>query len=151
MDDTIQGEDFHFVVVLSMFNPSVTSRLLTGAIDALVQAGVPEDQTTVVRVPGAFEIPVVARQLAQSGQYHAVICLGAVIRGETPHFEYISAEVARGIGQVALECTIPVIFGVVTTDTVDQANERSVIGGRNKGFEAGVAAVEMARLWATLP
>ncbi|HIO70121.1 MAG TPA: 6,7-dimethyl-8-ribityllumazine synthase [Nitrospirales bacterium] len=151
MDDTIQGEDFHFVVVLSMFNPSVTSRLLTGAIDALVQAGVPEDQTTVVRVPGAFEIPVVARQLAQSGQYHAVICLGAVIRGETPHFEYISAEVARGIGQVALECTIPVIFGVVTTDTVDQANERSVIGGRNKGFEAGVAAVEMARLWATFP
>ncbi|HIA14728.1 MAG TPA: 6,7-dimethyl-8-ribityllumazine synthase [Nitrospirales bacterium] len=151
MDDTIQGEDFHFVVVLSMFNPSVTSRLLTGAIDALVQAGVPEDQTTVVRVPGAFEIPVVAQRLAQSGKYHAVICLGAVIRGETPHFEYISAEVARGIGQVALECTIPVIFGVVTTDTVDQANERSVIGGRNKGFEAGVAAVEMARLWATLP
>jgi len=151
MDDTIQGEYFHFVVVLSMFNPSVTSRLLTGAIDALVQAGVPEDQTTVVRVPGAFEIPVVAQRLAQSGKYHAVICLGAVIRGETPHFEYISAEVARGIGQVALECTIPVIFGVVTTDTVDQANERSVIGGRNKGFEAGVAAVEMARLWATLP
>ncbi|HIB53797.1 MAG TPA: 6,7-dimethyl-8-ribityllumazine synthase [Nitrospirales bacterium] len=151
MDDTIQGEDFHFVVVLSMFNPSVTSRLLTGAIDALVQAGVPEDQTTVVRVPGAFEIPVVAQRLAQSGKYHAVICLGAVIRGETPHFEYISAEVARGIGQVALECTIPVIFGVVTTDTVDQANERSVIGGRNKGFEAGVAAVEMARLWATFP
>ena len=151
MDDTIQGEDFHFVVVLSMFNPSVTSRLLTGAIDALVQAGVPEDQTTVVRVPGAFEIPVVAQRLAQSGKYHAVICLGAVIRGETPHFEYISAEVARGIGQVALECTIPVIFGVLTTDTVDQANERSVIGGRNKGFEAGVAAVEMARLWATLP
>ena len=151
MDDTIQGEYFHFVVVLSMFNPSVTSRLLTGAIDALVQAGVPEDQTTVVRVPGAFEIPVVAQRLAQSGKYHAVICLGAVIRGETPHFEYISAEVARGIGQVALECTIPVIFGVVTTDTVDQANERSVIGGRNKGFEAGVAAVEMARLWATFP
>jgi 6,7-dimethyl-8-ribityllumazine synthase len=150
MDDTIQGGDFHFVVVLSMFNPSVTSRLLTGAIDALVQAGVPEDQTTVVKVPGAFEIPVVAQRLAQSGRYHAVICLGSVIRGETPHFEYISAEVARGIGQVALECTIPVIFGVLTTDTVDQANERSVIGGRNKGFEAGVAAVEMARLWPTL-
>ncbi len=151
MDDTIQGEDLHFGVVLSMFNPSVTSRLLTGAMDALAQAGVSKDQTNVVRVPGAFEIPVVAQRLAQSGQYHAVICLGAVIRGETPHFEYISAEVARGIGEVALDCELPVIFGVLTTDTVDQANERSVIGGRNKGFEAGVTAVEMARLGATLP
>lgn len=150
MDDTIQGEDLHFGVVLSMFNSSVTSRLLTGAMDALVQAGVSKDHTNVVRVPGAFEIPVVAQRLARSGQYHAVICLGAVIRGETPHFEYISAEVARGIGEVALHCELPVIFGVVTTDTVDQANERSVVGGRNKGFEAGVAAVEMARLWATL-
>ena len=150
MDDTIQGEDLHFGVALSMFNPAVTSRLLTGAMDALAQASVPKDHTNVVRVPGAFDIPVVAQRLAQSGQYHAVICLGAVIRGETPHFEYISAEVARGIGQVALEWKIPVIFGVLTTNTVDQANERSVIGGRNKGFEAGVAAVEMARLWATL-
>jgi len=150
MDNTIQGEGFHFGVVLSMFNPSVTSRLLTGAMDALAQAGVPEDHINVVRIPGAFEIPVVAQRLAQAGKYHAVICLGAVIRGETPHFKYISAEVARGIGQVALEYKIPVIFGVLMTDTVDQANERSVIDGQNKGFEAGVAAVKMARLWASM-
>ena len=134
-----------------MFNSAVTSRLLAGAMDALAQAGVAKDHTHVVRVPGAFEIPVVAQRLAQSGKYHAVICLGAVIRGETPHFEYISAEVARSIGEVALDCELPVIFGVLTTDTVDQANERSVIDGRNKGFEAGVAAVEMARLWTALP
>ncbi len=133
-----------------MFNSSVTSRLLRGAMDALAQADVPEDHINVVRVPGAFEVPVVAQRLAQEGHYHAVICLGAVIRGETPHFEYISAEVARGIGQVALEYKIPVIFGVLTTDTLDQANERSVIDGRNKGFEAGVAAVEMACLWASM-
>tara|TARA_B100001971_G_C18249456_1_gene576993 strand:- start:2021 stop:2476 length:456 start_codon:yes stop_codon:yes gene_type:complete len=151
MDDTIHGDDLHFGVVLSMFNSAVTSRLLAGAMDALAQAGVAKDHTHVVRVPGAFEIPVVAQRLAQSGKYHAVICLGAVIRGETPHFEYISAEVARSIGEVALDCELPVIFGVLTTDTVDQANERSVIDGRNKGFEAGVAAVEMARLWTALP
>lgn len=149
MDDTTQGGDLHFGIVLSMFNPSVTSRLLTGAMDALAQAGVPEDHIDVVRVPGAFEIPVVAQRLALSGRYHAVMCLGAVIRGETPHFEYISTEVARGIGEVALDCELPVIFGILTTDTVEQANERSVIGGRNKGSEAGVAAIEMARLWAT--
>ena len=151
MDDAIPGKDLQFGVVLSTFNSSVTARLLTGAIDALGQAGVPEAHANVVRVPGAFEIPVVAQRLARSGRYHAVICLGAVIRGETPHFEYICAEVARGIGQVALECDIPVIFGVLTTNTLDQANARSVIGGRNKGSEAGVAAVEMARMWSTLP
>ena len=133
-----------------MFNPSVTDRLLKGAMNALVHAGVPDDHVRVVRVPGAFEIPVVAQQLAQSKRYHAIVCLGAVIRGETPHFEYISAEVVRGIGQVALACRIPVIFGVLTTDTVDQADARSMLGGHNKGFEAGVAAVEMARLWPTL-
>ena len=151
MDDTTQGRDLHFGIVLSLFNPSVTSRLLTGAMDALGQAGVPEAHANVIRVPGAFEIPVVAQRLARSGKYHAVICLGLLIRGETPHFEYISSEVARGISQVALECALPVIFGVLTTDTVEQANERSVIGGRNKGSEAAVAAIEMACLWKTFP
>tara|TARA_B100000315_G_scaffold247350_1_gene275921 strand:+ start:2801 stop:3256 length:456 start_codon:yes stop_codon:yes gene_type:complete len=151
MDNVTQGGPLHFGVVLSMVNSSVTSRLLTGAMDALGQAGVEKDHVHVVRVPGAFEIPVVAQRLAQSGRYHSVICLGAVIRGETPHFEYISAEVARGIGAVALDCELPVVFGVLTTDTVDQANERSVINGRNKGFEAGAAAVEMARLWVAFP
>ena len=151
MDDTIQGGDFHFGVVLSMFNSSVTSRLLAGVMDAFTQAGVPEDRINVVRVPGAFEIPVVAQRLARSGQYHAIVCLGVVIRGETPHFEYVSAEMARGIAQVALDHHLPVIFGVLTTDTLGQANDRSVIGGRNNGTVAGVAAVEMARLWNRLP
>ena len=147
MGGIIQGEDFLFGIVLSTFNSRVTSRLLTGAIDALTQEGVQREKINVFEVPGAFEIPVVAQRLAQSGQYHGVICLGAVIRGETPHFEYISTEVARGVARVALESSLPVIFGVLTTDTLDQANRRSVVGGRNKGSEAGIAAMEMARLW----
>ncbi len=150
MDSATPAEGLHFGVVQSTFNTAVTSRLLSGAIDALKRAGVNDDDVTVVKLPGAFEIPLVAQKLATSGRYDAIICLGAVIRGDTPHFDYISAEVARGVGQVALSSGVPVIFGVLTTDTLDQANARSVEGGRNKGFEAGVAAVEMAQLHARL-
>lgn len=150
MGGIIQGENFHFGIVLSTFNSLVTSRLLTGAVDALTLAGAQRENINVVEVPGAFEIPVVAQRLVKSGQYHVVICLGAVIRGETPHFEYISTEVAHGVALIALESGFPVIFGVLTTDTLDQANRRSVVGGRNKGSEAGIAAIEMARLWEKL-
>ena len=134
-----------FAIVVSRFNDSITERLLTEAVRTLRQAGVEEPAIHVARVPGAFEIPLVAQQFAASGSVHAVICLGAVIRGETPHFEYISREASRGVGQVALQTKIPVIFGVLTTDTVEQAVERAG-PSFNRGGEAARAAIEMATL-----
>ncbi|MGP0592046.1 6,7-dimethyl-8-ribityllumazine synthase [Nitrospira sp. T9] len=133
-------------IVVSTFNEVVTSRLLAAAESTLTQLGTPPDNRKVIRVPGAFEIPLIAKTLAQSHQFDAVICLGAVIRGETPHFEYICAETSRGIGQAALETGIPIIFGVLTTDTVDQAMERSGAPERNKGADAARTALEMAVL-----
>jgi 6,7-dimethyl-8-ribityllumazine synthase len=139
-----------FAVVVSRFNEFVTERLLAGALDALQKAGAPQQAIEVARVPGAFEIPLVARGLARSGRFNAVICLGAVIRGETPHFEYISAEASRGIAQAAWEADIPVIFGVLTTDNVDQALDRSGDMERNKGAEAARTGIEMANLMKAL-
>ena len=135
-----------FAIVRSRFNEEVTKRLLEGALDALRKGGAREETIDVVLVPGAFEIPTVASQLARSRRYDAIICLGAVIRGETPHFEYISAEVSRGIARVSYDYGMPVIFGVLTTDTEEQADARSGVGGVNKGYEAGQAAIEMANL-----
>jgi 6,7-dimethyl-8-ribityllumazine synthase len=145
-DSGEEGADCKFAIVVSMFNEAVTSRLLAAAESTLNQLGIPLVHRQIFRVPGAFEIPLIAKTAAQSNRFDAVICLGAVIRGETPHFEYICAETARGIGQAALETGIPIIFGVLTTDTVDQAMERSGKPERNKGADAARTALEMAIL-----
>ncbi len=133
-------------IVASKFNKFVTSRLLTECVKALTKAGASDEAIEVVRVPGAFEIPLVARQLARSGRFDAVICLGAVIRGDTPHFEYISTEVSRGILQASMESNLPVIFGVLTTDTVAQAIERADPAKLNRGTDAAKTAIEMVNL-----
>jgi 6,7-dimethyl-8-ribityllumazine synthase len=140
-----------FGIVVSRFNEFVTERLLAGALEVLQKAGVPEESIEVAKVPGAFEIPFIARRLARRGRVHAVICLGAVIRGETSHFEYISREASRGIAQAAWESDVPVIFGVLTTETVDQALHRAGAVEQNKGAEAARTAIEMATLMEVLP
>lgn len=140
-----------FAVVVSRFNAFITSRLLDGALDGLRRHGAAEERIDVVWVPGAMEIPVAAKRLAESRRYQAVICLGAVIRGATPHFDYVAGEAARGIGAIALQTGVPVIFGVLTTDTIEQAVERAGSKGGNKGFDAACAAMEMATLLAALP
>ncbi len=142
----LDGKACSIGIVVSKFNEPVTSRLEAGAQETLAQLGVESEQITLVRVPGAFELPLAAKALAQSQQVDAVICLGAVIRGETAHFEYISEHASRGIGQVALETGIPVIFGVLTTHTAEQALERSELSERNKGSEAARTAIEMTSL-----
>jgi 6,7-dimethyl-8-ribityllumazine synthase len=138
-------------IVVSRFNEFVTERLLVGALEVLQKAGVREDFIEVAKVPGAFEIPLVARRLARAGRFDAVICLGAVIRGETPHFEYISREASRGVARAAWESDIPVIFGVLTTDNANQALDRAGAIERNKGAEAARTAIEMATLMKALP
>ncbi len=135
-----------FGLVASKFNKFVTSRLLSECVKALTKAGVSDEAIEVVRVPGAFEIPLVARQLARSGRFDAVICLGAVIRGDTPHFEYISAEVSRGVLQASMESNVPVVFGVLTTDTVAQAIERADPAKLNRGADAAKTAIEMVNV-----
>jgi len=131
-------------------NEFITARLLEGALDALRRHGAEEDRITVVKVPGSFEIPLVAKRLATSGQYSAIICLGTVIRGATPHFEYIAAEVSKGVASVSLETGVPISFGVLTTDSIDQAVERAGSKGGNKGFDAACSAIEMANLFREL-
>ncbi|MEW6325429.1 MAG: 6,7-dimethyl-8-ribityllumazine synthase [Nitrospirota bacterium] len=133
-------------LVVSRFNPLVTGGLLEQALAALEEHGADSKQVTVVRVPGAFELPLIAKRLAVTGQYEVIICLGAVIRGETPHDRLVSESAARGIAQASLETGIPIIFGVVTAETVDQALERSRPGDRNRGREAALAAIETATL-----
>lgn len=144
------AKGLRFGIVVSKYNELVTRRLLAAAVGVLTEAGAGEEAIEIVRVPGAFEIPLAARCLARSGQCDAVICLGAVIRGETPHFEYISAEASRGIAQAAWDADIPVVFGVLTTESVDQALERSGSPERNRGGEAARTAIEMATLMRTL-
>ncbi len=141
------GAGLKFGIVVSRFNDFITGRLLEGALDALTRHGANADDVDVVKVPGAFEIPSVARRLCAKKKYDAVICLGTVIRGATPHFNYISAEVSKGVGAVAGEASIPVIFGVLTTDNLEQAVERAGSKSGNKGWEAAVAAIEMANLY----
>jgi len=135
-----------FALVVSRFNSFITERLAEGALDCLKRQGASDADLTVVRVPGAWEIPLVAKRLAQSRQYDAVICLGAVIRGSTPHFEYVAAEVSKGVAQVSLETGLPVLFGILTTDTLEQAIERAGSKAGNKGFAAAEAAIEMVSL-----
>lgn len=146
IEGELTAQDFQFGIVVSKFNEFVTSRLLASALETLNDHGAAEKNIQTVRVPGAFEIPLIAYQLATSKQYHAIICLGAVIRGETPHFDYICAEAARGITQANLDTGIPVIFGILTTNTVEQALERSGVPERNRGADAARTAVEMANL-----
>ena len=139
-----------FALVVSRFNEAITGRLMAGAREALTEAGAAADRIAVFSVPGAFELPQAARCAAESGQYDAVVCLGCVIRGETPHFEYISAAVAHGLMDASGETGVPMAFGVLTTDSWEQAEARAGGGRDNKGFEAAAAALEMAELFATL-
>lgn len=145
-EGNLEGKDCSIGMVVSKFNEPITSRLEVGALEALQQLGIPTDQIHVARVPGAFELPLAAKALAQSQQVDAVICLGVVIRGETAHFEYISEHASQGIGRVSLDTGIPIIFGVLTTNTVAQAMERSESSEKNKGAEAARTAVEMISL-----
>ena len=149
-EGNLEGKDCRIGLVVSKFNEFVTSRLTNAALETLKTQGVEEDHIETVCVPGAFEIPLVARYLARSKQYDAVICLGAVIRGETPHFDYISAEMSRGIAQASWETGIPIIFGVLTTNTSEQALERSGESEKNRGADAARTAIEMATLMKSL-
>lgn len=147
LEGKLVGTGLKFGIVASRFNDFITSRLLDGALDALVRHGVGANDVDVVRVPGAFEIPATAKRLCAKKKYDAVICLGTVIRGATPHFNYVAAEVSKGVGAVAAEASIPVIFGVLTTDNMEQAIERAGSKSGNKGWESAVAAIEMANLY----
>jgi len=133
-------------LVVSRFNEFISNKLLGGALDALGRHGVKNDEITVVWTPGSFEIPMVAKRMAKSGKFDAVIALGAVIRGGTPHFNYIASEVAKGVAHVALDTDVPVLFGVLTTDTIEQAIERAGTKAGNKGFDAAMSAIEMVNL-----
>jgi len=146
LEANLLAEGKKFAVVVSRFNDFITDRLLGGAVDALKRSGARDKDIEVAKVPGAFEIPLIAKKMAQSGRYNAVICLGAVIRGATPHFDYVSAEVSKGIAVAGLESGVPVIFGIVTTDTIEQAIERAGTKAGNKGWDAAINAVEMANL-----
>ncbi|MFN2498175.1 MAG: 6,7-dimethyl-8-ribityllumazine synthase [Pyrinomonadaceae bacterium] len=146
----LSGQGFRFAIVASRWNDFISSRLVDGALDAFERLGVAEKDVEIYKVPGAFEIPLLAQKIASSGKFAAVACVGTIIRGQTPHFEYIAAEVARGIGQAALQTGVPVIFGVITADNVDQAIERAGVKLGNKGFEAATTAVELANLYKTV-
>ena len=150
VEGQLSAEGFRFAIIASRFNDFISSKLMEGAVDALRRHGATEENVFLVKVPGAFEIPIVAKRLAQSGSYDAVVCIGAVIRGATPHFDYVAAEVSKGIANVALETAIPVTFGVLTTDNLEQAIERAGSKSGNKGFEAAMAAIEMVNLFKKL-
>ena len=150
VEGQLSADGFRFAVIVSRFNDFICSRLLEGAMDALVRHGSDEEKISVIKVPGAFEMPLAARKLTQTGRYDAVICLGAVIRGATPHFDYVAAEVSKGIAHVGLESDIPVTFGVLTTDNLEQAIERAGSKSGNKGYEAAMAAIEMVNLFKQL-
>ena len=150
MAETIQGDlngkGFKFGIVAARFNDFITGRLLEGAVDGLRRHGVAESDIEIVKVPGSYEIPLAAKIMANSKKYNAVICLGAVIRGATPHFEYVSAEVSKGVAAVSMDTGVPVIFGVLTTDTIEQAIERAGSKSGNKGWDAALSAIEMANV-----
>lgn len=141
------AEGKRFAIVVSRFNDFISEKLLSGALDALLRSGGKDADIEVIKVPGSFEIPLVAKKLAQQKKHHAVICLGAVIRGSTPHFEYVSAEVSKGIAAAGMDTGVPVIFGVITADTIEQAIERAGTKAGNKGWDAAISAVEMANLF----
>jgi 6,7-dimethyl-8-ribityllumazine synthase len=150
LEGKIDAEGLKFGLVVSRYNDFINERLLEGALDALTRNGAGERNLSIVKVPGAFEIPLAAKKMAESGRYDAVICLGCVIRGATPHFEYISAEVAKGIAKVSLDSGVPVSFGVITADNLEQAIERAGTKAGNKGWDAALAAIEMVNLFRTM-
>ncbi len=142
----LMAEGKKFAIVAGRFNDFITDRLVGGALDALTRSGASDSDIDIVKVPGAFEIPLAAKKMASKKKYDAIICLGAVIRGSTPHFDYVSSEVSKGIAAVSLDFSVPVIFGVLTTDTIEQAIERAGTKAGNKGWSSAVAAIEMANL-----
>jgi len=146
IEGRLLGEGRKFALIVSRFNDFISDRLMGGALDALLRSGVKDEDIDIVKVPGAFEIPLVAKKMVNKKKYDAVICLGAVIRGATPHFEYVSAEVSKGIATVSIESEVPVIFGIITTDTIEQAIERAGTKAGNKGWSSAMSALEMANL-----
>lgn len=146
IEGKLDAKGLKTAIVASRFNDFVTTKLIEGAVDCLSRHGAAEKEITVIRVPGSFELPLAAKKAASSGKYDAIICLGALIRGQTPHFDYIAAEVTKGIAQVSMDTSIPVTFGVITADTLEQAIDRAGAKSGNKGFEAALGAVEMADL-----
>jgi 6,7-dimethyl-8-ribityllumazine synthase len=151
LEGSLQAGGKRFAIVRATFNSLVTDRLLAGARKGLERCGVSDADVLVAHVPGAWELPIVAKRLAQAGGYHAVICLGAVVRGDTPHFDYVSAEAARGIADASASTGVPVIFGVLTTNTMEQALDRAGGKAGNKGYDAALSAVEMVTLLAQIP
>ncbi|MFH1155884.1 MAG: 6,7-dimethyl-8-ribityllumazine synthase [Pseudomonadota bacterium] len=148
IEGSLKAEGKRFGIIAARFNDFITEKLVGGALDALQRSGAAQDDVTLVKVPGAFEIPLAAQKMAASKQFDAIICLGAVIRGATSHYDYVCAEVSKGIASVSLEFGLPVLFGVLTTDTIEQAIERAGTKAGNKGFDSAMAAIEMANLMA---
>jgi 6,7-dimethyl-8-ribityllumazine synthase len=146
IEGDLSAKGLRFAIIAGRFNSFITDRLLAGALDALKRSGCAEEHIEIVRVPGSWEMPVVARELARGKKYDAIIALGAVIRGETPHFDYVAGEAARGLAQAAADTGVPIGFGVLTTNTVEQAVDRAGVKGGNKGFDAAMTAIEMANL-----
>lgn len=146
IEGQLNARNLKFALVVGRFNEFISNKLIEGAIDCLVRHGAQDKDIVLSWVPGSFEIPLIAKKLAASKKYHAVICLGAVIRGATPHFDYVAAEVSKGIAQVALDSEIPVIFGIITADTIEQAIERAGTKAGNRGWDAALSAIEMADL-----
>lgn len=148
IEGNLQAKGQKTGIVLARFNSFIAERLLEGAIDTLVRSGASEDDIEVARVPGAYEIPLIAQKMAKSGKYDSIICLGAVIRGATPHFDFVANEAAKGIAQASMDTEVPIIFGVLTTDTIEQAIERAGTKAGNKGSDCAAAAIEMVNLLA---
>jgi len=146
IEGKLSAEGLKFGIVVGRFNSFITERLLEGAIDCILRHGGSKENIEIVKVPGSFEIPLTAKKLAKSGKYDAVICLGAIIRGSTPHFDYVANEVTKGIAQVSLETEVPISYGILTTDTIEQAVERAGTKMGNKGFDAAMVAIEMANV-----
>ena len=146
----LQAKGLKFAIIVSRFNDFITGKLLEGAVDGLLRHGAKEEDIEVIKVPGAFEIPLTARKVASKGSYNALICLGTVIRGATPHFDYVAAEVSKGVAAASMETGVPIAFGVLTTDNIEQAVERAGTKSGNKGFDAAMTAIEMAQVFKKL-
>ena len=150
IEASLRAEGKKFGIIAGRFNDFITEKLVSGAIDALIRSGADDKDITIVKVPGAFEIPLISKKMASSGKFDAIICLGAVIRGATSHYDYVCSEVSKGIANVSLDSGIPVMFGILTTETIEQAIERAGTKAGNKGFDSALAAIEMANLASTI-